>query len=202
MGLKQTVAPTGEPVSTADAKTHLRYDSSDSDAYIDTLVATARGLVEAQTGRQLIKATFEQRMDAFPNSTDAIFLAVAPLNAFTQLDYTDGDGASQTWAASKYDVDTGSDHQPGRIKPAYGEVWPGTRKEINAVTLTYDAGYANAAAVPVDLVHAVKLLVGHWWANRESVVLEQGMVQLEVKQAFESLISGWIVQDQRLAEFV
>src|SRR4051812_14557808 len=54
--LERLTDPAIEPVSTAEARTHLRtYDNDASeDDYIDSLVAVAREMVEDHTGRALI----------------------------------------------------------------------------------------------------------------------------------------------------
>jgi uncharacterized phiE125 gp8 family phage protein len=35
------------------------------------------------------------------------------------------------------------------------------------------AGYANAAAVPEAIKTAIKMMVAHWYANRETVAAQQ-----------------------------
>jgi uncharacterized phiE125 gp8 family phage protein len=41
---------------------------------------------------------------------------------------------------------------------------------LNAVEIVFTAGYgAAASSVDGDLIQAVKLLIGHWFANREAV---------------------------------
>ena len=44
--------------------------------------------------------------------------------------------------------------------PAYGYVWPSTYSEPDAVTVTYKAGYGNAATdVPAQLRLAMSMLI-------------------------------------------
>jgi uncharacterized phiE125 gp8 family phage protein len=101
----------------------------------------------------------------------------------TSITYTDENGVSQTWAASLYLVDPAG----GRIQPAYGQVYPSTRAGIlNAVAVRFVAGYGAAAtAVPENLRHAMKLLIGHWFLHRESVTPE---TMTELPHAVEALL--------------
>ena len=101
----------------------------------------------------------------------------------TTLEYIDTAGETQTLDSANYDVDT--DAEPARIKPAYGLSWPSTRDVIQAVILTYKAGYASADDVPEDIKHAIKLLVGHWYVHRESV---SSLTLKEMPQAAKSLL--------------
>ena len=56
---------------------------------------------------------------------------------------------------------------PGWIVPAYGYTWPDTLQAINAVTVTYTAGYANAAAVPAVIKHWMLAHIAMSDANAE-----------------------------------
>jgi len=70
--------------------------------------------------------------------------------------------------------------------PAYQQTWPSTRSVANAVTIRFVCGYASAAAVPFSMLAAIKLLVGHWYSNRESSVV--GATVQTIPQGVDSLI--------------
>lgn len=164
MALQLKTAPDTEPVSTADAKAHLRYSDNDQDTLIDALVKAARESVEAYTGRALITQTWQLFLDEFPAGFDRL---KAPLQAVSSIKYIDTAGVEQTLAADQYKVDTAA---LGRIVPAYGVTWPSTRAEANAVTVEFVAGYGVAATdVPADIIHAIKLLVGLWFRETDGV---------------------------------
>lgn len=175
-----SVAPGSEPVTTADAKAHLRVDHSEEDLYIDTLVEAARELVEIDTERALMPQTLVLRLDAFP---DFIELRRCPANTITTVKYYDSAGTLTTLAADQYRADLST--EPGRIAPAWGVAWPSTRPMSNAVEVTFTAGYADEEAVPAAAKHAIKLLVGHWYRNREAV----GTVGFEIEQGYKALIN-------------
>ena len=182
--LTETVAPAEEPVTTAEAKLHLRVDHGDEDAYIDTLVATARQQIEAITRRALVNTTFELKLDAFPTE---IRPPRSPLSSVSSITYVDTDGATQTLSVSVYSVDT--DTEPGRISLAFEQSWPDIREQNNAVVITFVAGYGSAATdVPAALRETVKLLLAHYYEFRQPVI--SGTIATKIPLHIESLI--WI----------
>jgi len=163
MSLVVSVEPTEEPVTRTEVKAHLRIDTTDDNTLLDTLISAARHYAENFTRRAFVTQTLVLRMDAFP-ATD-IELPRAPAASVTSIAYIDTDGATQTWAAENYTVDVNT--KPARIVLAYDKSYPDTRTVINAVTVTYVAGYGDATTVPQGIKLAIKSLVGHWYENRE-----------------------------------
>lgn len=162
----QTSAPAAEPISTAEAKTHLNVSISADDTFIGTLIVAARRHVEQITGRQLINATWRLSMERFP---DEIQLPYPPYSSLTSITYTDAAGTSQTMSSSNYETDT--DAEPVRIRPAWGYTWPSTRDVYRAVQVTYVAGYGAAGtSVPADILVAMKSIIGVMYEFRESVI--------------------------------
>lgn len=177
--------PSEEPATTAEAKAHLRVDSNSEDTLIGSLVTAARQYVEGATGRALVTQTLRTKLDDFPDSDDAIRLPRAPVQSVSSVTYLDEDGASQTFASSDYV--TLLDLEPAEIALKADASWPATAMQRGAVTVTYVAGYGAASAVPQAVKHAILLLVGHWYANREAVAPGQGVS--EVPMGLHSLIS-------------
>jgi uncharacterized phiE125 gp8 family phage protein len=188
MSLTLQTAPATEPITTAEAKTHLRVDGTDDDTYIDTLVASARRWVEDYTGRALVTQTWDWKFDHFPVSNRAyLWLPKGPVSAITSITYLDTDGASQTMTSSDYVLD--GDHLPPRVALAPSADWPDTEADrINTVTVRFVAGYGAASSVPDDIKHAVKLLVGQLYAHREPEVV--GHTVSRIQFALDSLLSS------------
>ncbi|HEX9768435.1 MAG TPA: hypothetical protein VGA50_04590 [Kiloniellales bacterium] len=163
--------PAVEPLGLAEAKDHLRVTSATEDALIDADIIAARWRMEKYLGRALVTQTWEWYLDRFRS----VFRVPMPaLQSVTSIKYFDGDGVEQTLAASVYQVDT--KHTPGRIAEAYGETWPATRDQFNAVKITFVAGYGDAASdVPAPLRSALLLDVGHLFRNREATVDREHM---------------------------
>lgn len=155
-GLTQTGAPASEPVTQAEAKLWMRVTQADQDDVVDHLIAYAREAVEDGTDRQLITATWKMYLDAF---ADLIYVPKAPLASVTSIAYVDGDGDTQTLTeGTDFLVDT--DHDPGRITPFPATVWPGTRVQTQAVTITFTAGFGStAASVPARYKNVMRRII-------------------------------------------
>jgi uncharacterized phiE125 gp8 family phage protein len=168
VALKRTVEPTEEPVSLDEAKSQCRVDTSDDDTFITGLIVAARQYVEGASRRAFITQTWRLSLDEWPGD-DEIELPKPPLVSVTSVIYKDTVGAQTTLSSSLYIVDT--DSEPGRVKLAYGESWPSdTLYPANPIQITYVAGYGAAAAVPAWVKQAIKLIVGHWYENREETI--------------------------------
>jgi uncharacterized phiE125 gp8 family phage protein len=178
---KLITSPIQEPLTLTEVKLHLRIDSEDEDFLLASLISAAREHCENFTGRQFITATYEQYLNYFPRE---IVLPKSPLQTITSIKYTDENGILQTLAASYYSV---IDLNPGRITLAYGQQWPSTRCDYNTVIVKYVAGYgSNPNNVPASIREAMKLLIGNWYENRESVVV--GTIVTKLPDAVEALL--------------
>ncbi len=188
--LRRHTAPAVEPVTLAEAKVQCRVDTSDDDAYISTLVSTAREYVEDVLDVSMISTVWEARYDTFP--LWEIILPRPPMqNQTVTIVYRDEGGTNQTLTSATGAFQIDFYVTPGRAFPVYGGVWPAVRGDENSVTVSWTAGYgASGAAVPGVLKHLILLLVAHWYEARQPVV--QGM-QMPIPATFETLlaVSGW-----------
>lgn len=164
MKTKLITAPYAEPIHLDEAKGHLLVTGTDQDALISNLITAARSDCEDFTGRQLVLATYDLYLDYFP---DEIEIPHAPLVSVTSISYEDTAGTTQTVTSSDYVVDTVS--EPGIITLAYGESWPSTYAEANAIRVRYVAGYI----VPFTAVAATEIITlkGRNPTNAEKVRL-------------------------------
>ena len=175
-------APATEPITTAEAKKQSYIDTDDDDDFIDDNIQAAREYLQEQTNTSFITQTRVMRMDRFP---DTIKIPFSPLISVTSITYVDTNGDTQTLSSSLYDVDIY--RKPARINPAYGESWPSTRLIDDAITLTYVAGYANAAAVPALIKKMMLFMAAHYYENRE--ILITGTIVAKIPETVESLIA-------------
>ena len=186
LSLNQSAAPSepAEPVTIEEAKQHLRVDGEEENVLIGNLIKSARSEVENICGRQLLTATWVQKLDAFPGS-GTILLPVSPMQSITSITYTDIGGSSQTVATSVYDSDTSSSIP--RIFLKDGQSWPSSQSITNAVTVTFVAGYGDARAdVPEVARQAILMLVGRLFCIRAPVIT--GMRVTELKGMIERLL--------------
>lgn len=177
---KRLTGPALEPVTLDEAKAFARVDTAYDDTTITSFIKAAREHCQAITGRQFITATFALLLDEFPswfrfntyhgseraNGTD-ILLPWPSLVSVESVTYTDENSVAQTVAAADYVVSTFD--EPGRVTLAYGKSWPSTLEQINAVRVDYTAGYGVAASsVPESIKQAMRMLIAHWYQNREA----------------------------------
>lgn len=165
MSLRLITPAVNQAVTLAEAKAHLRVTSNSEDAYINLLIESACARAEHELGRALMPQTWELTLDAFPS---AIRLDYPPLISVVHVKYFDTSGAEQTLATNEYFVD--SKNEPGWVMPGYNKEWPETYGRANDVTVRFQAGYANEAAIPSPIKSWVLLLVGSMYENRESEI--------------------------------
>jgi len=167
--IKTITAPTDEPIDSTEVKKHIAIDSSETtfDTQINDYITAARMYIEAATGRQICTATYDLIVDRFPAGRAAINIPKGQLQSITHIKYIDTDGVQTTLSSSKYKVS--DSREPGIIQPAFDEVWPVSRREIDAVEIRFVCGYGDSTATPEGIKQAALLLVGHYFEHREAV---------------------------------
>lgn len=180
----RTVAPSGSLMSLEGAKEHLRVLDEDSDDLIEGLVAAVSAHLDGYhgiLGQALLTQTWTMKLPRLSGS--AIRLPLGPLIGTLSIAYYDASNASQTFTAFKVASDA--------IGPVVilddGASWPSTYSRADAATITWQCGYgASADDVPASIIHAAKLLLGHWFDNRAGVIT--GTIASELPLAVEALL--------------
>lgn len=177
--------PTVEPVTLAEAKLHCRVEHSDDDSLITGLITTARVYVEQRCWISLCTQTWRKYLDEWPG--ECLALTYPPVSAITGVTYKDDAGNTQTLSSSVYTL------TPDNLFfcLAANQDWPTTELWPQwPIAITYTAGYGLAAAVPTPLKQAMLLLIGHWYENREAVVVSAGVTVSSgaVQMAVDSLL--------------
>lgn len=195
MGLSLVTGPTQEPVTLSEAKAHCRIAISDDDGLLAGYILAARVYLEETSGRAFLSQTWDYIIDHdWPWFLDLdtnrhirqIQIPKAPLQSVTSITYVDTDGATQTLASNQYVVDEAP--TIGRIYPAYSVQWPTVRCQPEAITVRFVAGSASTHDA---IRQAILLLVGHWYENRETVVI--GQAPAEMPMAVSALIAPYRV---------
>lgn len=166
MALKLITAAATYPITLAEAKLHCRVDSADEDTLISALITASTEMAEHITGRALMTQTWELTLDAFP---EAFELTRVPVQSITSLKYYDDAGTQQTLSNTLYALDNADDHGFAYVVPVYAGSWPTSRDQINAVSVRFVAGYADAASVPEGIKQWIKLTISTMFENRETV---------------------------------
>lgn len=142
-------AATTYPLDVFTAKQHIRAIDDVEDDLVQAWIKAAVDEFEMETGRQIMPATWEYWLDAFP-SERKIELPRPPLLSVTSVqyinadgdlvDFTDGSPAIAQWQVKAPD---GVYARRGWIEPLNGVSWPIARNESGAVRIQFQAGYSD-----------------------------------------------------------
>jgi uncharacterized phiE125 gp8 family phage protein len=164
MSLSLITPPAEEPVTLAEAKAHLKVDTSDDDALIASLIEAARARAEWHTGRAFVTQDWILRLDAWPLS-GIVEIPLPPLQNVTNVTVHAGDDSAATLAASTYRVDLVS--VPGRIALKNALAPPVvTLRATDGIAIAFSAGYGAAAAVPQAVKQAILHIVADLYEHR------------------------------------
>lgn len=181
-GLSVYAAPSNLPVLLGEVKNYIRVndDVTEDDALIVGLMQSATKLAESYLNRHLITQTLDLTLDCFPSSDyGVIYLPKAPVQSITSITYVDDNGATQTWGASNYLLD--SKQEPARLTTAYNISYPSIREQLNSVTIRHVVGYgANPSDVPENIRVAIMLLVGEMYNSRQESVYGVSVSQVSI----------------------
>lgn len=157
-----TVAPTIEPVTLDQAREQCGILPAEThfNALLTRLIKTARSEAERYCNAIWAVQTIASPCDDFG---DLARLPHGPLSAVTSIAYIDPAGDPQTVAAEVYDVR--KDGLEPSIVAAPGQSWPRTRHGARIVLTAVYGG-----VVPEVIQHAMLMMVGHWFVNRDAVV--------------------------------
>lgn len=147
----------------AEAKKHVEIAESDTthDDYMASLVAQAREQWEHDTeqamGVQTLSITFAYFDGPY------VYLPRRPIQSVTTVNYFDQVDSQQTLGSDIWSLDA-----PRRmIRRKRNKSWPVLGDRWDAVKVTYVAGYDSSSDIPEIDKHAMRLLVGYYFANRE-----------------------------------
>lgn len=171
-----------EPIELQAAKDHIRTvygDTSEDETIIKPLIEAAREFAENVTGRAFAKQTIIARTAAW----NSMQLPRLPVMSVEKVTYWTADNQEKEMEPSKYrvDLDEGIVYilNPPEDKLAEG----------NPIRVHYTAG----GETPATARQAMLLLIGHWYNNREAVVVGSA-TSVEVGMAAKTLLNqnkGW-----------
>lgn len=164
-------APATTPITLAEVKAQLRVEHTDDDTLLTRLIAVAVAYtdVTGALGHAMISQKWGQWVDSTP--PQSVKLILGPVIQVNAVKYYDTDGDLQTDTLSNYQV-TGTSFA-SYVEPAEGFDWPVTQERADAIRIEYTIGYGEATTdIPDTLRHALMLLVGHWYDNRENTAMD------------------------------
>jgi uncharacterized phiE125 gp8 family phage protein len=174
-----------------DVLSRLRAPDEDG-SDIDAMVRAATARFEQRTGRVMLPTQFEYRAWGWCD----LDIPVVPLRLINEVDYIDADNTEQTLDPSDWYYD--SDDRFARLRFVDGFVGPalsgrGDRPVIVRLEAGYDDPVASGSGDDPSLIHnqmdvqAILMLVGHWYAVRETVRI--GQTVADVPAGFEDLVA-------------
>jgi uncharacterized phiE125 gp8 family phage protein len=161
--LVRTGAASVAPVSVAEVKLDQRIEHDDDDSLLQGLIAAATEYAQEFVGKALIAQDWALSLRS-AGRDGRISLPVTPVSALVSITYFDADNQAQSLNVSDFYLHGGEDW--AYIEPVNGS-WPAVYDRLDALTVTFTAGYGAAAEdVPSTIRQAIRLLVGHWYENR------------------------------------
>ena len=145
----------------------MRVTHGDDDAYISTLIKTARQSVEAQTGLGLVSQGWSVFLDDWPDS-GVIELPLAPVLDIADIKVHGDDDTFAIIDPAHYYEDKVS--RPARLILRGSRNWAAPGRVANGIEILLTIGFVN---VPEPLREAVLQLVGHWYGTRGDETVDE-----------------------------
>ena len=159
----------------------------DDDSLITDYIAAATEYCQDQVpgARSFMSQTWDWKIHFFPG--DSFEVPRPPLQSVTHIKYfaTNSSTGTTTLSSTNYLVHIPTD-MPGQIElhPEVG-AWPSVADRADAVQVRLISGWTIA---PNQVKQAVKLLVGHWYSNREDVLV--GTISAPIPHGVTALLGS------------
>lgn len=172
MKLKRLTSPSVEPITVSEAKDHLKVRTTGEDTVIGFELTAAREFLEHEMGVQMITCSYEGYLDSFPDE-NYIEFPLQPITGVVKVEYFAPDASSMSELSSDYYI-FDDVRKPPRLylHPDYS--WPSTEPRVNAVKVTFNAGYNSADDVPEKWKQALKMMTMNMHEHRG----DEGLVTL------------------------
>lgn len=156
-GRYKLVTDCADPLALVDVQHYLNADCDGDDDLIEGFITAARGMVESKTNWKLGEATIDFIFTRFHRE----MLCEAMVGSIVSIKYYDQENDIQTLAAADYE--SSLTEFPATVKIL---AIPATYSRLDAVTIQIK----TTTAYPKPLLVAMKLIIGHWYENRQDVV--------------------------------
>lgn len=190
MAIAVITAPTGEPVSLAEAKRQCVVEHDLDDDLLTLLISVAREHGEALTRRSWAPQTLELTLDRFPTKSSYIELPYGPVSGLLSIKYMVANDDTE-YAFDKAKLRFDFSRLLGRTMLKAGEAWPTDAVEVR---VSYTAGWA-AAEFPSALKQWALVKIASLYSQRENLVVGPHMLTvMELTRNFaDSLLDRYTV---------
>lgn len=151
-------------VSVAEAKTHLRIESSftDDDTYIANCISASVQSLEVYMNRKCLNQTLSLYLDSFPPKNVKMPFPIIGITSITSVTYLDNEGEQQTLSSDSYIVDLASVPQAITFIDT-----PEIQDRLSLdVHINFTCGYASANVVPDPIKQAVLIQTAFYYRTR------------------------------------
>ncbi|WP_306049188.1 head-tail connector protein [Oceaniradius stylonematis] len=184
----QIVTPhDGRTITAELVRNNMRVSNQTEDTLIEGYIDAAEGWISAEYNRPLLPVSYRLTYDqVYPKFA----LPRPPFRSFTSLVY-------QVENSDAVTVDTtGMEPRYQQMLPEF-EIAALEDEPVHAGTMTieWEAGYENAAAVPAPVKQAVLLLASHWFTHRGASHMDQRLMDIPKTIPFgvRDLLRSWRV---------
>ena len=204
--------PVEEPVTTDEVDNFLRGNGvlEEVDAVLlQSMIFSAREYVEETTRQALITQKWEMFMDAFPRTKGGLGwwdgvregaitqdqkgsfeLPIGPLQSVDSISTFNMANEETVFDSANYFLNTTKD--PGEVILNSTAIWPTFTRHRNGIRVVYNAGFGDKATdVPSPLRLAIKMLITHWYENREYTKTQSDMNQATAPLHVQSMINRY-----------
>ena len=157
------------PILVTDVKKQLIINTDEDDSYLEGLILAATAKLEKDSRNLLIQRSLIQNTDRIEGTS----LDYSNVISIDKIQYYNTDGTIVDYDSSSYYLDEYSNRLELTSKYSLIAISNTSKRPF---IITYTAGFINRnanatlerAKVPADLMHALKLLVAHYYENREA----------------------------------
>jgi len=162
-----------EPITLVQAKSYLKIDSTDEDAYITELIATVREFVEDETNTGIVQQDITEYRDGFNTVITLQINGQIAQKGDTGYETVNTPKVSYLKDGSWIDLSINTDYyfsnyngQP-KIQAASNGWNVDPDERLNNVKISYVI--KPTTGIPKPLVQAMYLLIGHFFDNRNAI---------------------------------